>query len=225
MPPVDYPDYDPSRPTPPLSDAELDTLDELLQALPGDAVMNIEALDGYLSALAVGPLRAEQLPTAQWLPAIWGGDPTPVDGARAPAFAPFASGKQKKRAVVLALRHLHDIELQLRRDAARWEPVFSVAETDDGEFVDAEDWCAGFLQAVALQPAAWAPLFDDAALGPLLHPLARLGADPAELSAVDREGLDDAATRDALSRAALEAALALHQRRSAQAATQDAAPA
>lgn len=207
---MDYPDYDPSRPTPPLSDEELQSLDDLLAALPGETVMNIEALDGYLTALAVGPLRPEALRTAQWLPPLWGGDPAPGTAAAA---APFASGKQKKRAVVLVLRHLHGIEQALRRDPARWEPVFSVAETDDGDLADAEDWCAGFLHALTLDEAAWAPLFDDPALAAALQPLVRLGADPDQLSAAQREGLDDPATRDALSRAALDGVLALHARR------------
>lgn len=206
-PGVDYPDYDPNRPTPPLSDEELQALDDLLAALPGDTVMNIEALDGYLTALAVGPVRPEGEPTARWLPPVWGGDPAPGTPA------PFASGKQKKRAVVLVLRHLHGIGQQLRRDAARWEPVFSVAETEDGELADAEDWCAGFLHAVALDEAAWAPLFDEADLAAALQPLVRLGADPDQLSPEQQQGLDDPATRDALSRAALEGVLALHARR------------
>jgi uncharacterized protein len=196
---VDYPDYDPDRPTPPLGDADLDALDDLLAALPGDGVMNIEALDGYLTALAVGPVRPGALPTGRWLPPVWGGDPVPGTPA------PFASGKQKKRAVVLALRHLHHIEQQLRRDPARWEPVCSVAETDEGDLADAEDWCAGFLHAVALDADAWAPLFDDPALGPALRPLVCLGADPADLSEAERGGLDDPNVRDGLSRAALDA--------------------
>lgn len=203
------PDYDPNRPTPPLADDELQALDDLLAALPGETVMNIEALDGYLTALAVGPLRPEALGTARWLRPVWGGDPLPATAA---PYAPFTSGRKKKRAVVLVLRHLYGIEQALRRDPARWEPVFSVAETDDGELADAEDWCAGFLHAVALDEAAWAPLFDDPALAPALEPLVRLGADPDDLPAAQREGLDDPATRDALSRAALEGVLALYAR-------------
>jgi uncharacterized protein len=212
-PGVDYPDYDPTRPTPPLADEELDALDDLLATLPGDGVMNIEALDGYLTALAVGPIRPEAWPTARWLPPVWGGDPAPGTAAPLAPFAPFPSGRQKKRAVVLALRHLHAIGQQLRQDPARWEPVCSVAETDEGDLADAEDWCAGFLHAVALDPAAWAPLFDDAELGPALRPLVRLGADPAELPAPEREGLDDPSTRDALSRAALDVVPRLLARR------------
>ncbi len=189
---MQYPDYNPALQSAPLDDAELDALDTLLQSLPADNAMNVEALDGYLTALAVGPWKAFPR-SAVWMPAIWGGD---GEGA-----GPFASEKQRKRTVVLVLRHLHAIDSTLRTAPETWEPVLSVAETDTSELVDAEDWCAGFLEAVALDPDAWAPAFE----GPLLEPMARLGSD------VESEALDDA-TRDALSRAAIDAIAQLAQR-------------
>jgi uncharacterized protein len=201
---VDYPDYNPDYDTPPLSDAELDDLDTLLQALPAEGAMNVEGLDGYLTALLVGPLLLARLKTADWLPRVWGGD---GDGA-----SPFASQKQRKRATTLVLRHLHAIQQQLRSDAEGWEPVFSIAETAEREFVDAEDWCIGFLQAVALDSDAWAPLFDDPELGPALVPIALLGGDDSQLSEADAERLADPEQRDALSRAVVDAVLRLHAR-------------
>ena len=201
---MDYPDYDPSLRTPPLTDAELDELDALLQDLPADDAMNVEALDGYLTALVTGPGTLAQLRTRDWMPTIWGGD---GDGP-----APFASGKRKKRAIFLVLRHLHAIDAALADAPDDWQPVFSVAETEDGEFVDAEDWCIGFLAGVALDADAWAPRFDDPELGPALVPLALLGGDDEQLSPADRERLQDAQQRDDLSRAVAEAIPRLRQR-------------
>lgn len=206
---MDYPQYDPQLDTPPLDDSELEALDELLHALPGDAVMNIEALDGYLTALLVGPPVLASLKTAHWLPQVWGGD-----GQTTPA-APFASQRQRKRAAFLALRHLRDIQRQLAGPPEAWQPVFSIAESeqsDTGEWVDAEDWCAGFLQATELAPDAWGALFDDASLGPALVPVALLGGDGAGLGAADQARLQDPQQRDALSRAVVDAVLALHGR-------------
>lgn len=203
---MDYPDYDPRLDTPPLSEAELDELDTLLQALPGEAAMNVEGLDGYLTALLVGPPLLARLKTADWLPGIWGGD---GEGA-----APFVSQKKRKRTAILVLRHLHGIDVQLRDDAAAWEPVFSIAETPQRDYVDAEDWCVGFLQAVALDPDAWSPLFDDAELGPALVPIALLGGDDSELPPAAAERLADPEQRDALSRAVVDAVLLLRERRS-----------
>lgn len=193
---MEYPDYDPALETPPLADNELDDLDTLLRGLPGDAAMNVEALDGYLTALLAGPRSLRTLPSARWMPVIWGGD---GEGA-----APFASQKQKKRAIVLVLRHLHAIDRALQGDPELWEPVVSVAETDDGELVDAEDWCAGFLQAVPLDPEGWGALFDDPVWGPALTPVAVMGGADG--------GPQDPLERDDASRAALDLMPPLSQR-------------
>lgn|GEM_PF-428274 len=205
--PVDYPDYNPQIDTQPLSDTELDALDNLLQALPADNAMNIEGMDGYLTALLLGPQLVSRLKSADWLPAVWGGD---GEGS-----APFASQKQRKRTALLVLRHLHGISRQLRVTPGSWEPVFSVAEVNERDLVDAEDWCVGFLLAVALDPEAWAPVFDDPELGPALVPLALLGGDESTLSEADAARLADPEARDGLSRAVADAVILLMQARPA----------
>lgn len=202
---MQYPDYDPTIDSPPLGDDELAALDTLLQALPADAAMNIEALDGYLTALLVGPPPGPKRRSADWLPVVWGGDG--ADPA-APA-APFASEKQRKRVTVLVLRHLHALDRVLTHDVDAWEPIFSVADDGSREWVDAQDWSAGFLQAVALDPAGWEAVFDDPALAEALVPLALLGGDEAQLSAADAQRLADPAALDALSRTVVDAVLAL----------------
>ena len=204
---MDYPDYNPAIDTQPLSDAELDALDTLLQALPTDNAMNIEGMDGYLTALLVGPQLVSHLKSADWLPAVWGGD---GDGS-----APFASQKQRKRTALLVLRHLHGISRQLRLTPGSWEPVFSVAEVAERELADAEDWCVGFLLAVALDTDAWAPIFDDPVLGPALVPLALLGGDENTLGEADAARLADPEARDELSREVAEAVVLLAQQRPA----------
>lgn len=198
---MDYPDYDPRIDSPPLADAELEALDTLLQALPADNPMNVEAMDGFLTALLVGPPGLAGLRSAAWLPQVWGGD---GDGS-----APFASQKQRKRVALLVLRHLHAIDRALRTAPDAWEPVFSIAEHDKGEWVDAEDWCVGFLHAVSLAPAAWEALFDDAALAPIVL----LGGDDSEVGEADLLRLADPEERDRLSRAVVDAVLSLNARR------------
>jgi len=200
---MEYPQYNPDSDYRPLSDDELGALDDALTELDTDAGMNIEALDGYLSALLLSPQPLSELPGSAWLPRIWGGD---GEGTH-----PFDSGKQKKRVLMLVLRHVQAIAVQWREHPDQWEPILSVAETDDGEEIaDAEDWAAGFLCAVDLAPAAWEPLFNDPALAELLEPIVLLGSDESTLAEADRERLADPAQRDALSRAVPESALALH---------------
>ena len=211
---MDYPDYDPTLDTPPLSDDELADFDAVLAALPSDNPMNIEAMDGYLTGLLLGPHGLQRLRSVDWMPAVWGGD-----GA---GTAPFASGRQRKKAAQSVLRHLHAIDVQLRDAPQHWQPVFSIAEGADGEgdeLVDAEDWCIGFLQAVALDTESWEKVFEDAELGPLMVPLALLGGDDSSLPEADAARLADPQQRDELSRAVVDAVLALQARRSAGQAT------
>jgi uncharacterized protein len=210
---MDYPAYDPKSPNTPLTQEELSSLDHLLTELPADGTMTLDGMDGYLTALLVGPPLFDTVPSSQWLPVIWGGDAEPAP-------APFASNQKRKRTTVQVLRHLRSIEAALTSAPEAWEPVFSVAEVPGSqgeELADASDWCAGFLTAADRSPQAWAPLFADPELGPALAPIAWLGGDT-EVGA-DAEGrpdgdeLDDPQVRDRLSRAAAEAVLALWARR------------
>jgi len=201
---MQYPHYQPASDNRPLSDDELGELDDLLAGLPGDGVMNIEALDGYLAGLLLSPQPLASLPGEQWLPLIWGGD-----GEVDPA--PFKSGKQRKKAMMLVLRHLQSIATHWAHSPQAWEPIFSVAdgEDEDTEYTDAEDWAVGFLMAVGLAEDAWAPRFEAPATAALLEPIVLLGSDEAELDDAGRARVQDAAGRDELSRALLDAVLAL----------------
>jgi uncharacterized protein len=210
---MDYPSYDPKSPNTPLTEDELSGLDELLNTLPSDAAMTLDAMDGYLTALLVGPSPIGA--SSDWLPAIWGGD-------QEPAPAPFASNQKRKRTTVLVLRHLRSIEAALSGPPDAWEPVFSVAElpgTQGEELADATDWCMGFLAAMDLAPEAWAPLNEDPEIGPGLATIAWLGGDvevaaDAQDHPTDEE-LDDPQVRDQLSRSATEVVLKLWARKAA----------
>jgi uncharacterized protein len=198
----------------PLTAAELDALDTLLQDLPADGTMTLDGLDGYLTALVVGPPRVlAGLATADWLPLVWGGDGEagPVEAAAAVPAAPFASNRQRKTTVVMVLRHLRHLSQQLTESPAAWEPIFSIAEQGGVEWADARDWCAGFLQAVDLRPEAWGDIWHEAPSAPLLAPLLVLGGGLEGVTpAADRDAdLDDAAVCDRLSRAVPDAVLHL----------------
>jgi uncharacterized protein len=209
---LDYPTYDPKSPVTPLTPEELDGLDGLLLKLPADAAMTLDGLDGYLTALLVGPTALlSTLPTADWLPGVWGGD---AEGGSESA-APFTSKRQKKSTVVLVLRHLRHIADQLAQHPDDWEPIFSVAEKGAEEWADGRDWCAGFLQAVDLLPSAWDGVFEDAELGPALAPLLVLGGGlQDQTQAADAEqDLDEPKVFDPLTRAVPDAVLRLIARR------------
>ena len=82
---------------------------------PSDGAMTLDGLDGYLTALVVGPPAVlATWPTADWLPWVWGGDgETGPAGAVPPSSFPFASKRQRKTTVVMVLRHLRHLSQQL----------------------------------------------------------------------------------------------------------------
>ena len=198
---MDYPRYDPQSAVTPLTATELQTLDTLLQNLPADGVMSLDGLDGYLTALLVGPPQVlAEFDTAEWLPLVWGGDL-----ATAAEAAPFASKRQRKATVVLVLRHLRHIAHQLTEAVQAWEPIFSIAEQGAREFADARDWCTGFMQAVDLLPSAWEGAWGD----PQVAPLLALGGGLEPTTPSPAQNIDDPAECDALSRAVPDAVLHL----------------
>jgi uncharacterized protein len=204
-----YPAYDPQSAVTPLSAEELQALDLLLQRLPVDQAMSLDGMDGYLTALAIGPAEVRTGPTAEWLPALWGGDL--VDDE----VAPFNSKRQRKNTVVQALRHLRHLQHQLHQAPDEWEPIFSIAEKGEDEWADAREWCMGFLQAVDLLPSAWGTLWTQSALRAALRPLLLLGGgldgdlDRLEPPPGSGEDPEDLVSCDAMSRAVPEAVLQL----------------
>lgn len=198
---MNLPAYNPASDSLPLSDEELDQLDQILTALPRDAAMTIEALDGYLAALLLSPVPLASLPGDAWLPAVWGqaaGEPDP-----------FTSGKQRKKLQLLVLRHLRAIDAQWRLAPHLWQPLLSVVEDGAQEWVDAEDWCVGFMLGVDLAADAWTPCFEDPAQASALAPIALLGGNESEQDAPAQQRLTSPAERDAISREVVAGVMAL----------------
>ena len=209
MPPVNYPQYDPQSPVTPLTAADLAGLEALLAELPQDGAMTLDGMDGYLTALLVGPpaLLANG-PTADWLPLVWGGDGL---GGTEDA-VPFTSKRQRKATVVLVLRHLRHLNEQITKTPEAWEPIFSMAEQGANEWADARHWCTGFLQAVDLDVDAWGAIWADPALAPLLLLGGGLEGQAPNLAADAPTDVDDPVACDALSRAVPDAVLQLRAR-------------
>ena len=95
----------------PLSDQEIDELEAFLEsdATPRE-YMDITALDGFLTALAIGP--GLPLPS-RWIPVIWGGKGDPV----------VESAEQAHRIVSLIMRRMNMIGAMLGREPPAFEPI------------------------------------------------------------------------------------------------------
>jgi uncharacterized protein len=174
-------------PETPLSHEEIRELDVFLMsdATP-DECMDIVTLDGFLSALAIGP---DLVPPSVWLPLIWGGEKEPV----------FESSAQAERIIGILMRRFNNICLMFGENAAGFEPLLYTREVDGETEWIGEDWCVGFMEAVDLSFDEWQPFFDDKPSCALLAPILILGTE------VGWEELDASADAEAESEAALEA--------------------
>jgi uncharacterized protein len=153
----------------PLSDAEIGELDAFLMSeATSDECMDIVTLDGFLTALVVGP---QLLAPSVWLPVVWGGTSEPV----------FESKEQAERIIGLLLRRMNMITGMFGENSSGFEPLLYERETNGDRFWLADDWCFGFLRAMELGPEAWDPLFEDKTNRVLLEPILILGT---------QEGLD-----------------------------------
>lgn len=153
----------------PLSESELDELEAFLDrdGLP-EGCMDLSMLDGFCTALAIGP--GFLLPS-QWLPVVWGeteDDPLP-----------FESSEEAERITELVLRFYNDRIESLVEDVDAFSPL--VYESDiDGETLPLLDsWCTGFIAAVELDPDGWHPLLEapTEAEGGLLTPMLLYGTE------------------------------------------------
>jgi uncharacterized protein len=145
----------------PLSDQEIDAYLES-DAAP-DECMDITALDGLFTAVAIGP--GLPLPST-WMPAIWGGKGEPA----------FDSGESSHRIVGLMLRRMNEIGARLGLDPPVFDPILLEGEAEGGGLIIlAHDWCAGFMAGVELFLDDWRPLVDDPSNCIFLLPFVKLG--------------------------------------------------
>ncbi|RPE80087.1 UPF0149 family protein [Vulcaniibacterium tengchongense] len=138
-----------------LDDARIERLADLLErrAVPFKG-FNLEALDGYLSALAVAP---ESLPFERWEPPVWGKPPRWNDEAERAEVEALLRGHANMAAA--RVRHGGD-ELPDHLAPLLWLPEDPEEEQDD-ELDVGRDWALGFFRAVELSEAAWERWLDE----------------------------------------------------------------
>lgn len=164
IPEHDYPD-DPATGDA-LSTAEIVWLGEFLGSddVP-DTAMPLEAVDGFFTALVVGP---ETVLPAEYMPIIW-------DTAERTA-PDFADPAQCDTVRDLLSRHWNAIVRSIEAGQGH-SPLL----TDERPGQEGCAWCYGFMVGVGLRLKAWQPLLDNAAMGQLLEVIGVL-AEADELS-------------------------------------------
>ncbi len=190
-----------NRPAPdlPLSDAEIEQLDEFLLYAGIEDSMTLDMLDGYLHALAVGP---SQPAPRHWMPRVWGEDCTDMQ-------PPIADAAQARRMVGLITRLYNTIVAGLEQpDGAVIAPLWSSFEDEGVERDDAQIWACGFLTGVDLCFEEWQPLLDTAEGQAWMRPLRLLGEE--NLEPREQALSATAAAREQLTLEIPDAVLSMH---------------
>ena len=175
---------------PALSDREMDELDDFLMSdATTNEVMLLDCLDGYLTAVASGPVRLTQ---GDWLPRVWG--PTASDAPK------FESKAQEEKIIGLMTRHLNAIVWNLQQEDEPFEPVFdlNVYQDDEREYVDGEMWAHGYMTAIQLNRNSWNALFESKHGVEMLRPIYLLGSE--EVTEEEEQLVQTPAQREELSK-------------------------
>ncbi|MGH6815915.1 MAG: UPF0149 family protein [Hyphomicrobiaceae bacterium] len=141
-----YGDDDPALKTR-LTPGEMEWLDGFLTSNQApETAMDLEMVDGFFTALAIGP---ESVPPSEYLPEIWG-----PDGDEEPN---YDSAEQAQYVAALLMRHGETVSARLKVEYPHiplLAPFFD-GLTDAADPIAAEDWAVGFLHGVAMRDKSW----------------------------------------------------------------------
>jgi len=119
--------------------------------------MDLSELDGFLAGLAATP---DEIPHEEWLAEVWDGE------------APdFLNETQKTDVLDAVAKHYASIQEALDASPLTYAPILW---QDAAGNTIAEDWAAGFMQAVSLRPNDWKAALADEEASLLLIPIASL---------------------------------------------------
>jgi uncharacterized protein len=139
-------------PRPPLTDAEIDALNALLEmrAVPFKG-MSLEMLDGFLAALIVGP---EPVPADVWMPMVWGAHPPRWE-------SPAESDRVRDQLMALWVDVVRRVAVDPAEADALDQPLIAMPESEEAlapEDKPGIEWAVGFLDGVELRASAWQAL-------------------------------------------------------------------
>ena len=144
------------RPNDPLTDAELDRLEDFLDRCKSDKAMNVEELDGFFAALIAGP---ELVMPSEYYPEIFGGN---LADARN-----FSTLEEARDVLGLMMRHWNTIAGTLNRN----DVYVPILIQDEHGVARGNDWARGFMRGMEMRHDAWADLVNDDAHGGCLIPV------------------------------------------------------
>jgi uncharacterized protein len=168
-----------------LSDEELEILDDFLgsDSTPEECLFPVEMLDGYMTALIVGP---DMIESDIWIPYIWDqeNDKEPF----------FSSEIEEKTIRELLVRHMNTIALQFNNDPDDFVPLYEQFgySNEEERRLAIENWALGFSVGIELTNDSWSSFLADEETAQLVLPmfiLAKITDDFDDLSEEEIFGL------------------------------------
>jgi uncharacterized protein len=175
-----------SLPLEPLSQEELAHLESFLASdlTPEDCMSSLEMIDGYMTALVIGP---EEVASGRWITYLLNPEKQQPDV--------FGSEEQAVEISALLERHIGAIANQFKTEPEGFLPLyemFSYGEEEERELA-IEEWALGFILGMELCHEAWQPLFADEERAMLAGPVFVLGKITDDFEAMSQEEKDEMA--------------------------------
>lgn len=137
----------------------------LLDASMPSGTMDLVTLEGFLTALVIGPAASL---SEDWLPAVWGSR----GPRRRPPFC-LRTPSAYARFRALVMRYHGDIARQFHEFPESFQPSFYSAQFGRRTTMVVDPWCIGFVARINLSARAWRPLRRECPA--LLHPILLYG--------------------------------------------------
>jgi uncharacterized protein len=170
----------------PLSSAEFEKLESFLtsDSTPEDCLFSIEMLDGYMTALIVGP---EVIDHDRWISFIWD-----QENDSEPSFSSDAEESEIRE---LLIRHMNTITLQFNTDPDEFFPMFEqfVYADEEEKRIAVENWALGFTVGMELAHASWKPFLEDEETAQLVLPIFILAQITDDFDDLTEEDMDNMA--------------------------------
>ena len=172
------------RPLLPLSQDELTELETFLASdeTPEDCMSSLEMIDGYMTALVIGP---ESVPSDTWITYLFNPEKQQKDL--------FASQERAEEISSLLERHIGAIADQFSNAAEEFLPLYEMFSyaTDEERELAIEEWALGFILGMELCHEAWQPLFGDEQTAMLAGPVFVLGKITDDYETLSQEEKDE----------------------------------
>ena len=143
----------------PLSDAEYDQLESILNGFKNERAMNLEEVDGFFAALICSP---ELTPPSLYLQEIWGGEMSDEDA--------FQDQQEAQDFMSLIMRHWNAVVKKLSDEEVFLPLLFEDSEGN----TKGNDWGNGFIRGMQLHWGDWTELMEDEKNGGALIPILAL---------------------------------------------------